>query len=144
MLAVYPRQTVLIVSVDDRYLATLLISKTDPLIYSYTHSVERTEVREFFVIKEQRLVLTHTEMQSFGAGLPTEQGEGLTFRDGWFVLELHRDIPRLSLRVDPSLNQRLISAGITIDLSSFDTGKPIDIRVARRPLIWLRLKEVLS
>lgn len=104
----------------------------------YRHSVNKTPVREEFVALPGRgLLLTGTAFQSYGVGTPFEPGEGrLVLRNGYFVLTgLHRQLPRLDLRVVPLNEYRLRYAGQDYPLSSyFAPGTLVQISAVRRSL----------
>jgi hypothetical protein len=140
----FPGHDVVVISVDDRIIATIPLAQDEELVYCYTHSVERSEVREYFRIVKGGLVLTRTAMKSFGAGLPSEQGNGFDFQDGWYVLELWRPVTNLVFRVSPFLEQKLMTEKVLVDLSGLETGLRVELRLTRRPAIWLHIKEVVS
>lgn len=50
---------------------------------SWTHSVERTEWRESWVVTPAGLVLTEARVKGSGAGV--DPGEGARMADGWWV-----------------------------------------------------------
>lgn len=133
-----------VVILGDRIYATIPLDKGEELVYCYTHSVERSEVREYFAILRDTLVLTRTAMKSFGAGLPTEEADGFYFQDGWYVLVLERPVPNLILRVSPFLEQKLMTEKTFVDMSGLETGLKVELRLTRRPTLWLHIKEVLS
>jgi hypothetical protein len=67
----------------------------------YLHSVAKTPVIEFFEIKDGKILLTGTEYQSYGAGLPTEavQGEYLLENDRFIIKNIDQQLPEIMLRV---------------------------------------------
>lgn len=142
--AFLPKHDVVVVTLGDRIYATIPLDKGEELVYCYIHSVERSEVREYFTIMRGTLVLTRTAMKSFGAGLPTEQAEGFSFQEGWYILEMERPVPKLVLRVSPFLEQKLMTEKTFVDLSGLESGLRVELRLTRRPAIWLHIKEVLS
>lgn len=107
----------------------------------YRHSVNRTPVREEFVALPGRgLLLTGTAFQSYGVGTPFEPGEGrLVLRDGYIVLTgLHRQLPRLDLRVVPLNHYRLRCAGQDYPLNSYFAPEAlVRITAERRSLLSL-------
>jgi len=55
--------------------------------YGYIHSVEKIPVEGIFVIEEDGfLKLVETRFSSYGAGLPSGQGEEI-HKDGWIVVK---------------------------------------------------------
>ncbi|RCW60285.1 uncharacterized protein DUF1850 [Halanaerobium sp. ST460_2HS_T2] len=67
----------------------------------YLHSVARTPVIEFFEIKDGKILLTGTEYESYGAGLPTEavRGEYLVKDDKFIIKDIDQYLPEILLRV---------------------------------------------
>jgi hypothetical protein len=67
----------------------------------YQHSVARTPVIEFFEIKDGKILLTGTEYQSYGAGLPTsaEQGDYIVENDRFIIKNINQFLPEIMLRV---------------------------------------------
>lgn len=73
-----------------------------PVTLSYTHSVQKTMVYEYFTVNqmEDGFILQSTKYRSLGAGLPFTPGSG-TFRkeNGWFIIEgIHKPVPEFSFR----------------------------------------------
>lgn len=84
----------------------IAVDQGDEVTIAYTHSVERTPVREVFVVEGTILHLRRMEFVSFGAGLPTEEVERtdagfVVYPDRPFqVVELHpAEIPSHELVV---------------------------------------------
>ncbi len=89
----------------------LQIVKQEQIIYStllpdrefalaFIHSVEMTPVYEYYRIdSDGSLVLYETRYSSYGAGLPSEPGEGFQTENGQFVVKMTRKFGEISLRV---------------------------------------------
>lgn len=77
------------------------INDGDSFAIRYQHSVARTPVIEFFEIKDGKILLTGTEYQSYGAGLPTsaESGEYLVEDDKFIIKDINQFLPEIMLRV---------------------------------------------
>jgi len=77
------------------------INDGDSFDISYQHSVARTPVIEFFEIKDGKILLTGTEYQSYGAGLPTsaEMGEYIVENDKFIIKNINQFLPEIMLRV---------------------------------------------
>lgn len=67
----------------------------------YLHSVAKTPVIEFFEIKDGKILLTGTEYQSYGAGLPTsaEEGDYIVENDKFIIKNIDRFLPEILLRI---------------------------------------------
>lgn len=62
---------------------------------SYTHSVNKGRVRDFFRVEDDRLKIFKTEFPSYGAGMPElQETPGATFKiaDDAFLMEYERDV----------------------------------------------------
>lgn len=77
------------------------INNGDQFKIKYQHSVARTPVIEFFEIKDGKILLTGTEYQSYGAGLPTSNGQGdyLVEDDKFIIKNIDQFLPEIMLRV---------------------------------------------
>ena len=63
------------------------VAPGDMVTYGYIHSVEKIPVEGIFVIEEDGfLKLMETRFSSYGAGLPSGQGEEIR-KDGWIVVK---------------------------------------------------------
>lgn len=77
------------------------VDNKDQFSLKYLHSVARTPVIEFFKIKDQKILLTGTEYQSYGAGLPTSIQLGdYILKDNKFIIKnIDQILPEIMLRV---------------------------------------------
>lgn len=83
---------------------------------SYTHSVNKGRVHDYYNIKEyEGLVLTSTKFVSYGAGIPEpEETEGAVFTvtdDGYLISNLERKVPKLTMAVGIIANHGLTIGG---------------------------------
>ncbi len=81
------------------------------LVYSYTHSVEKGEVNEYFQVTREGFVLDKTTFTSQGAGLPLDRGEfaeqnGLFVRTGQEVF-----FPEINIRLARTQGQTVMIWG---------------------------------
>jgi hypothetical protein len=60
---------------SDKRLFEIPIDEGDEVILAYTHSVQKTPVRDIYVVEDQQLRADRSVFHSFGAGLPTENVE---------------------------------------------------------------------
>lgn len=80
---------------------------------SYTHSVNKTNVEEYYRLEDGRLYLFKARYRSFGAGVATELAPGQTLRyeDGYMVIEnIHYALPSLVYKVG-TVSDMLIHIG---------------------------------
>lgn len=61
----------------------------------WTHSVEKVEWREDWIVQPGRLVLVESQVKGSGAGM--EPGDDAVLRDGWWVSRPHRAVEQLLL-----------------------------------------------
>ena len=69
---------------------------------SYTHSVNKTNVEEYYRLEDGDLYLFEARYRSFGAGVATEiaPGQTLRYEDGYMLIEnIHYKIPSLVYKV---------------------------------------------
>ena len=85
----------------------------ETVVLAYTHSVERTPVRDVYEVDDGALRMVRTEFSSFGAGLPTDDVERTD--DGYVV---HLDDRHERLRVAPRAvaGHELVVGGTRYDL----------------------------
>lgn len=72
-----------------------------PITWHYRHSIMKTLVWEYLEVNGNAdgIVAVSTKYQSYGAGLPSLVGQGKFHQEGdWFILDIHRDFPTLSIR----------------------------------------------
>ncbi len=80
---------------------------------SYTHSVNKTNVEEYYRLEDGQLYLFKARYRSFGAGVTTQLAPGQTLRyeDGYMVIEnIHYQLPRLVYKVG-TVSDMLIHIG---------------------------------
>jgi len=63
----------------------------------WTHSVEKVEWRERWVVTGSQLVLQEARVRGSGAGM--EPPDGSVLEDGWWVYRADRAVPQLNLAV---------------------------------------------
>ena len=69
---------------------------------SYTHSVNKTNVEEYYRLEDGDLYLFKARYRSFGAGVATEiaPGQTLRYEDGYMIIEnMHYKLPSLIYKV---------------------------------------------
>ncbi|MDH7483218.1 MAG: DUF1850 domain-containing protein [Spirochaetales bacterium] len=79
--------------------------------HHFVHSVHRTAVDEMFGIAGPSLHLTGVFYDTYGVGMPSDEGEGFSISaDGRFHVKLDRTFDRIVVRISP-----LPDHGIVID-----------------------------
>lgn len=85
--AALPGERVLVVEDDDtgERLLTTPVDDGETVTLAYTHSVEKSPVREEYTVRDGTLVMTKAEFHSYGWGFPA--GANVTNRNGTFVYD---------------------------------------------------------
>ena len=104
-----------------------------PLTVHFIHSVQKTPVEEFLTAyADGHFHLTGTRYQSHGVGLPFLPEEGTFRREGdYFVLDMDRDYPALSLRTGVGTQLTIEAGGTRVPAyEMYPVGTRIDLVVA--------------
>ena len=104
-----------------------------PLTVRFIHSVQKTPVEEFLTAyADGHFHLTGTRYQSHGVGLPFLPEEGTFRQEGdYFVLDMDRDYPALSLRTGVGTQLTIAAGGTRVPAyEMYPVGTRIDLVVA--------------
>ena len=104
-----------------------------PLTVHFIHSVQKTPVEEFLTAyADGHFHLTGTRYQSHGVGLPFLSEEGTFRQEGdYFVLDMDRDYPALSLRTGVGTQLTIEAGGTRVPVyEMYPVGTRIDLVVA--------------
>lgn len=128
---------------DGRRCTRRLPAKADePFAVRFIHSVELHPVNEYFVLdRKGDVVLTGTRYYGFGAGLPTDGGEGVFSTDGdaFVIRDLHRPIGQLHIRLHPMNEYTVLHRGREYTWPEAEAGARLTVRGIRsgRLAVWL-------
>ena len=103
-----------------------------PLTVRFIHSVQKTPVEEFLTAyADGHFHLTGTRYQSHGVGLPFLPEEGTFRQEGdYFVLDMDRDYPALSLRTGVGTQLTIEAGGTRVPVyEMYPVGTRIDLVV---------------
>ena len=135
---------------EGKTVLVVLANPGDSFTLAYTHSVERSVVRDFFRIDEGgRLVLYGTEFHSSNAGLPSAlaPGETLSLDDGTFRISgMHRVMDEVSLWVGEAYGNTLTIHGVEHDLPRLAGETLLSIRagtVTTAGYLFFRLEQLV-
>ena len=80
---------------------------------AWIHSVEKEEWVEFYEIKNDELLLTHTSFKTFGAGVPStpNDGKNTVLENGYVTMEINRIFDSLQLVVSENVQSKLVLEG---------------------------------
>jgi len=140
----FPMSRVLVIQAAGHSSHALPVALGDVVTSYFVHSVERTPTFEYLSVEEAGLRLTGTRVKSFNAGIVAESTSGFRVDDGWFFVPSDIALPSLSLIVSPETNQAILLGSERIELSQYPPGTTVDVYIAARPVVWLRLRRVLS
>ncbi|MGP4074607.1 DUF1850 domain-containing protein [Halobacillus sp. K22] len=108
----------------------------------WTHSVEKEDWEEMFVLEDGVIELTATRFKTFGAGVPNDAGEDTFLKDGWvYMTGITQTIGKeLALRTGRETSHRVIYDRHHLDLKKNQSYR---IRVAHFS-IWKGIKTYIS
>lgn len=83
--------------------------KNKEFIISYTHSVNRGRVRDYYIIKSKYIILSKTRFMSYGAGIPEpEKRQKFTETEDYIeISDINRKIDNLYLFVGTIANHKI-------------------------------------
>ena len=125
-------QTLVVADADGSELVTAPVSAETEIVLEYTHSVERTLVRDVYVATENgTLVMTRMEFSSFGAGLPAQAD--VTREGGRYVYEPpSTEYETLRVQTGYVADHDLIVGGERYDVASLSDGGPVELTIEDR------------
>jgi|GEM_PF-2688553 len=100
----------------------------------WTHSVEKEDWEEMFVLEDEVIELTATRFKTFGAGVPNDAGEDTFIQDGWvYMTGITQTIGKeLALRTGRETKHRFIYEQTNLDLKRNHSYR---IKVARSSIL---------
>jgi len=120
------------------------VSPGDTFTLSFVHSVEKSEVTDYFRIDDgYRIILYQTEFGSLNTGLPAVVSEGELFERtdrGFRLSNLRRDLPEILLQVSAAYGGTLTMRGREVSLPALAGDGPVTISIERvfawKLLLW--------
>jgi hypothetical protein len=113
----------------------------DEWYLTYTHSVQRTPVWEYFRVNGANdQTMTHTVYSSLGVGLPYAPSEGKYHwsKEGRFDLEMNRPFKSVKLRTAVQAMHKFVHHGQVYDLCGlYGQGTLVEVKVEPRYQLWL-------
>ncbi|WP_084349571.1 DUF1850 domain-containing protein [Moraxella oblonga] len=111
---------------------------TDSFVLQWRHSVEKQLWQEYYQKDKHSLLLTHSYVQSFGAGVPTTNTI-IPAPDGFVGMKHDLVIPKLSWVVSARMQGTVIEPVSQQRLEVYrhvDDYTVVNIQVERQPAIW--------
>ena len=113
-------------------LLSVPVEENTTVTVAYTHSVEKTPVRDVYAVRERDLVMTRMEFESFGAGLPSTVDVERD-ADGSFVYYPHNQrTEELVVATSPVAGHELVVDGERYNLVELADGESVRLRVTTR------------
>lgn len=124
-----PQSELVVTDTDGEPLLAVPVELGDTVVLEYTHSVEKTTVRDVYEVHEDGIVMTQMEFQSFGAGLPSTADVEKT-ENGTFIYE-PSDTEVRSLFVSPGeqAGHELLVGDQRYDLVEMADGETVVLTV---------------
>lgn len=129
----FSSQPVLVVeTLDGTELETIPVEPGTEVSIEYMHSVEKTEVRDVYEVREDGLEMTYMEFSSFGAGLPARADVEWT-DNNTFIYRV-RDTEPDSLIVSPGevAGHELVVNGTRYDMVNLSDGESVRLRITEQ------------
>ncbi|MDS0282510.1 DUF1850 domain-containing protein [Haloarcula onubensis] len=100
---------------------------------AYTHSVEKTPVRDVYTVDGNRLVATRMAFESYGWGLPSRAN--VSREGGQFVYDPPGEYRRLTVAPGDVAGHRLRVGNRSYDLVELTDERSVDVYVDRRSAV---------
>jgi len=139
-----PVDRALVVSDADtgELLLTVPVEDGTTVDVEYTHSVEKTPVRDSYEVRGAELDNVRMEFSSYGAGLPANQE--ITRENGSFVFDPDRTYERLVVNPGSVAGHDLVVDGDRHDLVALADGEAVVLTVERRTVAELVEQRIRS
>lgn len=129
-------RTLVVTHENGTELVAVPVDDDTEIVIEYTHSVEKTLVRDVYEPANGTLRMTRMEFSSFGAGLPAHAD--VTERDGRYVYyPLQTEYEALHVKTGTVADHDLIVSGDRYDITALSGGRAVELTVERRgPVAW--------
>ena len=126
--------TLVVMSSADEELLSTPVAEGSDVTVEYTHSVEKTLVRDIYTVDDGELVMTRMEFSSFGAGLPAQAD--VRVENGQYVYEppTHR-YETLRITTGFVADHDLVVDGQRYDIAALAEGGTVELRIQERRLL---------
>lgn len=129
--AVTGGQTLVVTDEDGSELLAAPVHDETEIVIEYTHSVEKTLVRDVYVPSDDGLVMTRMAFSSFGAGLPSQAD--VTERDGRYIYEPpSATYETLHLKTGAVADHDLIVGDERYDIAAMSDSGAVELTIERR------------
>lgn len=97
---------------------------------AYTHSVEKTPVRDVYAVDGSQLEMTEMRFRSYGAGLPSRAN--VTEEGGWFVFDPPGRYRQVTVHPGSVAGHELVIGDDRYDLVELSSGESVELFVTTR------------
>lgn len=111
-------------------LLSVPVHENSTVTLAYTHSVEKTPVRDVYTVRGTRLDNSLMRFKSYGWGLPAQADVRL--EDGWFVFDPDRSYEEFYVQPGRIAGHTLTVDGETYDLVERSNASAVRIAVEHR------------
>lgn len=142
-IASYPIQ-LLMVKQDENLMHFRSLAEGESFSVKWTHSVEKEEWEETFIVQNSSMTLVATRFKTFGAGVPNDIGNHTFIQDGWVHMTgIHREIGNeLMLRANHQTHHKLYIKEQHYEFVASESSEQFLLTVESIPLasyLYLRL-----
>lgn len=123
---------------DGRELASMSLADEPTWHLAWNHSVTGILVRDFYEFRNGTMLLTHSHMPAFDAGLGHVPGRGRATSDGdggYWVLDLDEPVAGNAYRLrvgSERVNHTIVHDGTRVNLSEAAAGERVTVAVETR------------
>lgn len=127
-----PQTYLIIEDTNETELQEIAVERGATVSLEYTHSVEKTEIRDVYEVREDGLQFVYMEFNSFGAGLPSEAEVNWT-ESGTLIYEVPNDEPdSVTIATGTVAGHELVVNDSRLDLVELADGGSVRLRVDHR------------
>jgi hypothetical protein len=109
------------------------VSNGTPVVLSYTHSVEKTPVHDVYVVRNDSLVMTRMEFQSYGWGLPARAN--VSRENGSFTFDPQGSYEELYVKPGRTADHRLRVGNRSYDLVALSDAEGVRLHITERSVL---------
>ena len=113
-------------------LLSVPVEENATVVLAYTHSVEKTPVRDVYAVRDGGLTMTRTEFSSYGAGLPSTAPVERTGDGSYVYRPPDRRYETVRVATGRVAGHELVVDGERYDLVGLADGGTVRLRVTTR------------
>lgn len=114
-------------------LLSVPVENGTPVVLKYTHSVEKTPVRDQYTVRGDRLEMTRMTFESYGWGLPASAN--VSIEDEQFVFDPPGNYAELIVSPGHLAGHRLRVDDRSFDLVALSGGRSVRLHLVRRSVL---------